>query len=60
MTSDKIAKAEAEAKRFLMACKVLREADGGAKWLLYGSKESGAVRRSSLDLTRCLAEMRKP
>lgn len=25
----------------------------------YGSKESGAVRRSSMDLTRALAELRK-
>lgn len=27
---------------------------------LSGSKESGAVRRASLDLTRALAELRKP
>lgn len=32
----------------------------GGKYLLYGGKRSGALRRLSMDLTRALAEMRKP
>ena len=31
-----------------------------AKWLETGTKLSGKVRRMSMDLTRALAEMRKP
>ena len=28
--------------------------------VIYGSKETGAVRRASLDLTRALADLRRP
>jgi hypothetical protein len=56
-----IAAAAIEAKRFLKAEKAWRErmAAGGI-YEFQGSKESGALRRASLDLTRALAEMRKP
>ena len=51
--------AEREAKRFLAAAKATEAVatPGGQVW---GSKESGALRRASMDLTRALAEMRKP
>lgn len=50
-----------EAKRFL---EKHREYEASIKTLngysCMGSKESGALRRASMDLTRALAEMRKP
>lgn len=66
-----IAAARMAARRFLDAERSLSDADercrGDAKRFgykpvdkYYGSKESGALRRASLDLTRALAEMRKP
>ena len=60
-----IKKAEKEAERFLNRVKELRETDQLPKvitekdWCMAGSKETGAVRRASLDLTRALAAMRK-
>jgi len=66
MQPDKIRRAADEAQRFLRAVRALaaREAadKGAADNLRVGNgiKESGAVRRASLDLTRALAEMRKP
>jgi len=61
-----IKKAEIEAKRFLERVKELRDTDQlpkivveGEDWYLSGSKETGAIRRASLDLTRALAAMRK-
>jgi hypothetical protein len=59
MQQDKIKVAEYEAKRFLEIVNMLM-AEPNRGDLLYGSRMSGAVRRSSLDLTRALAEMRKP
>ena len=59
MNVDKIHKADWAAREFqkrvngLLKCENIQDK-------LYGSKESGAVRRSSMDLTRALAEMRKP
>lgn len=50
----------AEARRFLRkaeeAMKVFKEDRLSAEW---GCKETGAVRRASMDLTRSLAELRK-
>ena len=71
MRKSAIDSAVTEAKRFLDSVKVYRQAiknpDGfytyeGIVTQTYPSapKESGAMRRSSLDLTRALAEMRKP
>lgn len=59
MQTSKIQQARQEALRFVdLATKLLRQSDVQTK--LYGSADSGALRRSSLDLTRALAEMRKP
>ncbi len=58
MQTSKIQEARKEALRFVdLATKLLRQSDLESK--LYGSADSGALRRSSLDLTRALAEMRK-
>ena len=54
-------KAVEEAKRFLKAAKEWQKAET-EKVPSYAScpLESGAIRRSSMDLTRALAAMRKP
>ena len=58
MTKDQIMKARSEAKRFLeVSAKRLPEFDG--PYDIMGKKASGATRRSSMDLTRALAEMRR-
>lgn len=60
MNLDKLNVAVAEAERFIIiakrAQKRLRE-DHYAP--ISGSKETGAARRASMDLTRALAELRK-
>jgi len=50
-----------EARRFLEAGKKLetRIKDGGTALYISGCKESGAVRRASMDLSRALADLRK-
>lgn len=64
MRYENIEKAKAEARRFLSTVDAYEQRKkhdayfagvGGSS----GFKESGAVRRASLDLTRALAEMRK-
>lgn len=58
----KISTVKREIKRFLEKEKELAEAKAKSKWRKYeGScpKESGALRRASMDLTRALADMRK-
>lgn len=66
MTPQNIRAAIAEAKRFVTAAEDLlarEHTDSGQPHRIYplsGSKASGATRRASLDLTRALAEMRKP
>ena len=61
MTEAKVKAAEAEARRFLERAAAWRKAEKERQTYGYGgSKESGALRRASLDLTRSLAEMRKP
>lgn len=66
MTPNQVLEAEAEAKRFLGRIKQLRDAGGLSQtgdrrnWPILGlPKETGAVRRASMDLTRALAKMRK-
>ena len=56
MTPTALAKAVAEAKRFLEIAKAVPKPEGG--WF-YPSKETAAAKRASMDLTRALAEMRK-
>ena len=66
MQPDKIKRAAEEAQRFLKAVRALADREAADKDAAAtrrvgnGIKESGAVRRASLDLTRALAEMRKP
>lgn len=59
MSPDKIKSAVADAKRFIERAEVFDAATkhpGG-----YATpKESGALRRASMDLTRSLADMRRP
>lgn len=60
MTEEKLKVAIAEAERFLAKAKALQ--DRRAKKDLYdfqGCKESGAMRRASLDLTRALSDLRR-
>lgn len=65
MKTDNIRAAVAEARRFIQKAEAF-EAQvsaylrGGSRHYFSAPKESGAVRRASMDLTRALAEMRKP
>ena len=59
MKITKIEEARREALRFAdLAVKLTKQTE--ARNLLYGSAMSGQLRRLSMDLTRALAEMRKP
>lgn len=63
MTKGKIVLAVIEAKRFIArAEKVIARTEFNSvkenERIMQGSKETGALRRASLDLTRALAEMR--
>lgn len=72
MRRSNLDRARREAVRFLHILDDLRakhdehremQKDPSAQWVnnpLNGTKESAAVRRASMDLTRTLAEMRKP
>lgn len=66
MKTEEIKKAVEEAKRFINAAERCIEArkktykSGDYEFTLNAPKESGACRRASLDLTRQLAEMRRP
>lgn len=66
MSEDRIKIAEAEAKRFLSRVTAWRKAQStyvapnGMVFSVSTPRESGALRRASLDLTRALAAMRKP
>jgi hypothetical protein len=56
--ADKFAAAEAEAKRFLMRLSAWRKAE--KKEPGTHPRETGAVKRASMDLTRALADLRRP
>ena len=66
MKTEEIKKAVKEAKRFIEAAERCIEArkqtykSGDYEFNVATPKESGACRRASLDLTRQLAEMRRP
>lgn len=63
MNDAKIKKALFEAHRFIDAVKALNVEMAKPKSSFYFSsypKESGAIKRASMDLTRALADMRKP
>jgi len=55
--------AEREAKRFLAACAKVRAESVDREphsWPITGTAVTGALRRTSMDLTRALAALRKP
>ncbi len=56
MNADTLRAAVAEAQRFIERAKVAI----AEQPTCVGTKAGGAVRRASLDLTRALAEMRRP
>ncbi len=61
MTLDTILQAMTEAERFMRAAKVVKsQIDADPTCLISGTKKTGTLRRASLDLTRALAELRKP
>lgn len=55
----KLIEAMNEAKRFLKKAEELYKKESQNKGFIWSSKESGALRRASMDLTRALAELRK-
>ena len=58
MNSDKLRIAVAEAERFLSKASELQA--NPPEYDFVGTKETGAVRRASMDLTRALADLRRP
>ena len=62
MRSETIREARKEALRFVARCTELlnrtQEENQTGTWLITGTKESGAVRRASMDLTRVLSRLR--
>jgi len=56
----KIEKAIGEAEKFIETAHKWIDRITTDKHAYFGSKEGGACKRSSLDLTRALSEMRKP
>jgi len=59
MNEEKLNAAIREAREFLRRARTLKEVDNEVK-CMWACKESGAVRRQSMELTRSLAELRKP
>ena len=61
MNPKTVNKAVEEAQRFLDAAEAWKKAEADkVKSYFAVPKESGACRRASMDLTRALAELRKP
>lgn len=61
MTTTKINAAIKEAQEFIKRAKaaIAEHEASGHHYGMWGSKATGALRRSSMELTRALAEMRK-
>ena len=63
MTRETVNVAVAEAERFLARAHALlivdNQTEPADRSVYYGSKETGALRRASMDLTRALADLRK-
>jgi hypothetical protein len=57
---DSAAFVEENVRRQVERIQEATKAEGGKYLVITGSKQSGALRRLSLELTRALAEMRKP
>ena len=49
-----------EAKRFIKKAGIAQKKMKEDSYAICGCKETGAVKRASMDLTRVLAELRKP
>ncbi len=60
MNLEKLLEAKSEAERFLKKVEKLEERANTDTYAFWGCKESGDVRRSSMDLSRSLSELRKP
>lgn len=60
MNIKEIKTAVAMAERFIALSKEIKTTKSGEHEWIDAGKESGALRRASLDLTRQLAQMRKP
>jgi hypothetical protein len=61
MTPDTLRCAIAQAERFLAAAKELQAQSDHTSWdWIVGTRASGACRRASMDLTRALADLRRP
>lgn len=60
MKNTEVKKAVAEAKRFIKLAGELKINQYANLMYIDAGKESGALRRASMDLTRQLAKMRKP
>ena len=60
MTEQKLKAAIDEAKRFLSRATALHKVATNYGGYYSNPKEQGAVKRSSMDLTRALADLRKP
>lgn len=59
MIVNNIKRAKEEAQKFIDKCdNVLEERVNENDWYVNGSKQTGALRRSSMDLTRSLAILR--
>lgn len=56
---EKIDIAVNEAARFIVRAKAWKKRLRSDKYAEYGSKEGGAAKRSSLDLSRALADLRR-
>lgn len=60
MTNDELIASMEEASRFIQKAQALIDARAGFAHYYCYPKEQGAVKRASMDLTRALAELRKP
>lgn len=59
ITITKINKTLREVNRFISAAKEAKKRLEDDKYAHFGCKETGAVRRASMDLTRILVELRR-
>jgi len=65
MRADRVIDVEVEMKRLSLAIRELKKTEDWRRYSkvlndnLYGSPQTAAVRRASMDLTRALARMRK-
>ena len=59
MRLEKILAAKTEAERFLSRIYALLQDEYALNHVTWGNEKTGAIRRSSMDLTKSLAAMRK-